>query len=66
MASVNAMWNEGFGIGVVEYVVYQAAELVNVVEYMTSGGPKMDVVIQGAGVLRYDRRGVCRGLPEGS
>lgn len=54
MASVNAMWNEHFGIGVVEYVVYQAAELVNVVEYMTSGGPKMDVVILGAGVPRYD------------
>ncbi|KAL1837413.1 hypothetical protein VTJ49DRAFT_3805 [Mycothermus thermophilus] len=37
---VNAMWNEHFGIGVVEY---QAAGLVAVVH--ESGGPKMDIVV---------------------
>lgn len=37
---VNAMWNEHFGIGVVEY---QAAGLVSVVH--DSGGPKEDIVI---------------------
>ena len=41
---VNAMWNEHFGIGVVEY---QAAGLVSVVH--DSGGPKMDIVIEGTG-----------------
>jgi alpha-1,2-mannosyltransferase len=38
---VNAMWNEHFGIGVVEY---QAAGLVSVVH--DSGGPKMDIVVE--------------------
>lgn len=37
---VNGMWNEHFGIGVVEY---QAAGLVSVVN--DSGGPKFDIVI---------------------
>lgn len=37
---VNGMWNEHFGIGVVEY---QAAGLVSVVH--DSGGPKMDIVV---------------------
>lgn len=37
---VNGMWNEHFGIGVVEY---QAAGLVSVVH--ASGGPKMDIVV---------------------
>lgn len=37
---VNAMWNEHFGIGVVEY---QAAGLVSVVH--DSGGPKEDIVV---------------------
>ncbi|KAL7268968.1 asparagine-linked glycosylation protein, partial [Rhizina undulata] len=41
---VNAMWNEHFGIGVVEY---QAAELISVVH--NSGGPKMDIVVRVAG-----------------
>ena len=41
---VNAMWNEHFGIGVVEY---QAAGLVGVVH--NSGGPKMDIVIETEG-----------------
>lgn len=36
----NGMWNEHFGIGVVEY---QAAGLVSVVH--DSGGPKLDIVI---------------------
>lgn len=36
---VNGMWNEHFGIGVVEY---QAAGLISVVS--ASGGPKMDIV----------------------
>jgi alpha-1,2-mannosyltransferase len=36
----NAMWNEHFGIGVVEY---QAAGLISVVH--NSGGPKRDIVI---------------------
>ncbi|KAI1347757.1 glycosyltransferase family 4 protein [Xylaria sp. FL0043] len=35
----NAMWNEHFGIGVVEY---QAAGLISVVH--NSGGPKLDIV----------------------
>jgi alpha-1,2-mannosyltransferase len=37
---VNGMWNEHFGIGVVEY---QAAGLISVVN--DSGGPKEDIVI---------------------
>lgn len=37
---VNAMWNEHFGIGVVEY---QAAGLISVVN--DSGGPKLDIVV---------------------
>lgn len=37
---VNAMWNEHFGIGVVEY---QAAGLISVVH--DSGGPKEDIVV---------------------
>lgn len=37
---VNGMWNEHFGIGVVEY---QAAGLISVVN--NSGGPKQDIVI---------------------
>ena len=37
---VNGMWNEHFGIGVVEY---QAAGLINVVN--NSGGPKNDIVV---------------------
>jgi len=36
----NAMWNEHFGIGVVEY---QAAGLISVVH--DSGGPKLDIVV---------------------
>ncbi|KAI4919569.1 asparagine-linked glycosylation protein [Alternaria incomplexa] len=38
---VNAMWNEHFGIGVVEY---QAAGMISVVN--NSGGPKLDIVIE--------------------
>lgn len=38
---VNGMWNEHFGIGVVEY---QAAGLISVVN--DSGGPKVDIVVQ--------------------
>ena len=38
---VNAMWNEHFGIGVVEY---QAAGLISVVN--NSGGPKEDIVVE--------------------
>ncbi|KAB5582453.1 GDP-Man:Man(3)GlcNAc(2)-PP-Dol alpha-1,2-mannosyltransferase [Coniochaeta sp. 2T2.1] len=38
---VNGMWNEHFGIGVVEY---QAAGLVSVVH--DSGGPKLDIVTE--------------------
>ncbi|KAI9888795.1 MAG: asparagine-linked glycosylation protein [Vezdaea aestivalis] len=41
---VNAMWNEHFGIGVVEY---QAAGLICVVH--ASGGPKEDIVVRCAG-----------------
>lgn len=37
---VNGMWNEHFGIGVVEY---QAAGLISVVN--DSGGPKFDIVV---------------------
>lgn len=37
---VNSMWNEHFGIGVVEY---QAAGLISVVN--NSGGPKLDIVV---------------------
>lgn len=37
---INAMWNEHFGIGVVEY---QAAGLISVVN--DSGGPKLDIVV---------------------
>jgi len=38
---INAMWNEHFGIGVVEY---QAAGLISVVN--DSGGPKEDIVVE--------------------
>ena len=38
---VNSMWNEHFGIGVVEY---QAAGLISVVN--DSGGPKEDIVVE--------------------
>lgn len=38
---VNSMWNEHFGIGVVEY---QAAGLISVVN--NSGGPKLDIVVE--------------------
>jgi alpha-1,2-mannosyltransferase len=38
---VNGMWNEHFGIGVVEY---QAAGLISVVN--DSGGPKLDIVVK--------------------
>lgn len=41
---VNGMWNEHFGIGVVEY---QAAGLISVVH--DSGGPKGDIVVDFAG-----------------
>ncbi|KAK0634509.1 glycosyltransferase family 4 protein [Bombardia bombarda] len=41
---VNGMWNEHFGIGVVEY---QAAGLVSVVH--DSGGPKLDIVVEVGG-----------------
>lgn len=41
---VNGMWNEHFGIGVVEY---QAAGLICVVN--DSGGPKQDIVIEHGG-----------------
>ena len=41
---VNAMWNEHFGIGVVEYL---AAGLISVVH--DSGGPKEDIVVDGLG-----------------
>ena len=41
---VNGMWNEHFGIGVVEY---QAAGLICVVN--DSGGPKQDIVIEYGG-----------------
>ena len=46
---VNGMWNEHFGIGVVEY---QAAGLISVVN--DSGGPKYDIVIdRGDGPTGY-------------
>ncbi|KAI9829101.1 MAG: asparagine-linked glycosylation protein [Thelocarpon impressellum] len=41
---VNGMWNEHFGIGVVEY---QAAGLISVVH--DSGGPKGDIVVEWEG-----------------
>ncbi|KAF2673878.1 alpha-mannosyltransferase [Microthyrium microscopicum] len=41
---VNGMWNEHFGIGVVEY---QAAGLISVVN--DSGGPKRDIVVEVGG-----------------
>ena len=46
---INAMWNEHFGIGVVEY---EAAGLISVVN--NSGGPKNDIVIdEGDGPTGY-------------
>lgn len=79
---VNGMWNEHFGIGVVEY---QAAGLISVVN--DSGGPKLDIVINIDGkptgkfhaifqassvctdetrVPCINYRRICRGFPEGS
>ncbi|EGS23098.1 uncharacterized protein CTHT_0015870 [Thermochaetoides thermophila DSM 1495] len=43
---VNGMWNEHFGIGVVEY---QAAGLISVVN--DSGGPKGDIIVEVEGGL---------------
>jgi alpha-1,2-mannosyltransferase len=77
---VNGMWNEHFGIGVVEY---QAAGLISVVH--DSAGPKFDIVVPIDGeptgkqlnlwhiglttnfrrLPRYDRRGVCGWLRKG-
>lgn len=48
---VNGMWNEHFGIGVVEY---QAAGLISVVH--NSGGPKLDIVVEVDG----EPTGSCR------
>ena len=63
----NAMWNEHFGIGVVEYM---AAGLIPVVH--NSGGPKMDIVTEVGGkptgrmaLCLANRRiscGYCRGI----
>lgn len=54
---VNGMWNEHFGIGVVEY---QAAGLVAVVH--DSGGPKMDIVVgvEGEPTGKLKLHSVCR------
>lgn len=53
---VNGMWNEHFGIGVVEY---QAAGLISVVH--NSGGPKRDIVTpidgEATGKLHHPLRG---------
>jgi alpha-1,2-mannosyltransferase len=51
---VNAMWNEHFGIGVVEY---QAAGMISVVN--DSGGPKLDIVVEVDG----ERTGMLSPLP---
>jgi len=51
---VNGMWNEHFGIGVVEY---QAAGLISVVN--NSGGPKFDIVVDVEG----KPTGKCLPLP---
>ena len=51
---VNGMWNEHFGIGVVEY---QAAGLVAVVH--DSGGPKVDIVVDVEGEPTGEFYGVC-------
>ncbi len=54
---VNGMWNEHFGIGVVEY---QAAGLISVVH--DSGGPKLDIVVEydggptGLSLTQYSRQ----------
>jgi len=52
---VNGMWNEHFGIGVVEY---QAAGLICVVN--NSGGPKEDIVIEGTGWWANDEEEYAR------
>src|SRR5438045_3780306 len=54
---VNGMWNEHFGIGVVEY---QAAGLISVVH--NSGGPKKDIVIPGTGFLAENTEGFAEGF----
>jgi alpha-1,2-mannosyltransferase len=78
---VNGMWNEHFGIGVVEY---QAAGLISVVN--DSGGPKLDIVVEVDGrptgdyprfwfinamlittrISRHNGRGVRRGVLQSS
>lgn len=50
----NAMWNEHFGIGVVEYM---AAGLIPVVH--SSGGPKLDIVVP----LNGEQTGFCEIFP---
>lgn len=55
-AGVNAMWNEHFGIGVVEYL---AAGLVGVVH--NSGGPKLDIVVDDTGEFALRGREGGRG-----
>jgi len=57
---VNGMWNEHFGIGVVEY---QAAGLIAIVH--NSAGPKMDIVIDIDGKptgKHYPSTWICRWL----
>lgn len=60
---VNGMWNEHFGIGVVEY---QAAGLVSVVN--DSGGPKVDIVVEieggKTGFHAKDKESFARGYAE--
>lgn len=59
---VNGMWNEHFGIGVVEY---QASGLISVVN--DSGGPKMDIVVDvdGKPTGEFCSSGRCRVLTVG-
>jgi len=56
---VNGMWNEHFGIGVVEY---QASGLVSVVN--RSGGPRMDIVVDVEGLPTGETYSSC--VPEHS
>lgn len=60
---VNGMWNEHFGIGVVEY---QAAGLISVVN--DSGGPKEDIVVEieggKTGFHAQDAEGFARGFAD--
>jgi len=54
LIGLHTMWNEHFGIGVVEFM---AAGIIPIAH--NSGGPKMDIVVPGAGFLATTKEQYC-------